>query len=49
MSGGILRHAVPRWLDEPSLRRHLLALAPARPEHGAGGALYLLLRRLPRE
>jgi len=45
MSGGILRHAVPRWLDEPALRRHLLALAPARPQEGGSGALYLLLRR----
>jgi DNA-nicking Smr family endonuclease len=45
MSGGILRHAVPRWLDEPQLRRHLLALAPARPQEGGSGALYLLLRR----
>jgi len=47
MSGGVLRHAVPRWLDEPGLRRHLLATAPARPEHGGHGALYVLLRRPP--
>jgi len=47
MSGGILRHAVPRWLDEPRLRQHILAIALARPQHGGHGALYLLLRRLP--
>ena len=44
-SGGVLKHAVPRWLNEPDLRRHLLAIAPARPQHGGSGALYLLLRK----
>jgi DNA-nicking Smr family endonuclease len=44
-SGGILKSAAPRWLAEPSLRRHVLALAPARPQHGGAGALYVLLRR----
>jgi DNA-nicking Smr family endonuclease len=43
--GGILRRAVPRWLDEPGMRPSLLAIAPARPHHGGAGALYLLLRR----
>jgi DNA-nicking Smr family endonuclease len=47
MSGGILKSAVPRWLHEPDLRRHVLAIAPARPQHGGSGALYLLLRRTP--
>ena len=42
---GVLRRAVPRWLDEPGLRQHLLALAPAQPRDGGAGALYLLLRR----
>jgi len=46
-SGGILKSAVPRWLHEPELRRHVLAIAPARPQHGGAGALYVLLRRLP--
>jgi DNA-nicking Smr family endonuclease len=44
-SGGVLKAAVPRWLDEPGLREHVLALAPARPKDGGAGALYLLLRR----
>jgi DNA-nicking Smr family endonuclease len=44
-SGGILKGAVPRWLNEPELRRHVLAIAPARPQHGGHGALYVLLRR----
>jgi DNA-nicking Smr family endonuclease len=46
MSGGILKSAVPRWLHEPDLRRHILAIAPARPQHGGSGALYLLLRKV---
>lgn len=45
VGGGILRQAVPRWLDEPGLRRHLLAITPAQPRDGGAGALYLLLRR----
>jgi DNA-nicking Smr family endonuclease len=42
---GILRRAVPRWLDEPGLRPQVLAIAAAQPRHGGAGALYLLLRR----
>lgn len=44
-SGGILREAVPRWLAEAGLRRHVLGIAPAQPRHGGHGALYLLLRK----
>jgi len=47
MGGGILKAAVPRWLAEPDLRHHVLAIAPAQPEAGGSGALYVLLRRLP--
>jgi DNA-nicking Smr family endonuclease len=42
---GILKQSVPRWLAEPDLRRHILAIAPAQPRDGGAGALYLLLRR----
>lgn len=45
ISGGVLKAAVPRWLAEPDLRRHVLAVAPAQPQHGGSGALYLLLRK----
>ena len=45
IGGGVLKSAVPRWLDEPDLRRAVLATAPARPQHGGHGALYVLLRR----
>lgn len=42
---GILRRMVPRWLKEPGLAGFVLSTAPARPQHGGEGALYLLLRR----
>jgi DNA-nicking Smr family endonuclease len=42
---GVLKSSVPRWLEEPEFRRHLLAIAPAQPHHGGPGATYLLLRR----
>jgi DNA-nicking Smr family endonuclease len=42
---GILKSSVPRWLEEPELRRHILAVAAAQPQHGGSGAAYLLLRR----
>jgi len=42
---GVLRHAVPRWLNEPPTRARILAFGPAQPRHGGGGALYVLLRR----
>jgi DNA-nicking Smr family endonuclease len=42
---GVLKSAVPRWLEQAGLRRQILAIAPAQPRHGGAGALYLLLRR----
>ena len=42
---GILKSSLPRWLEEPELRHHVLAIAPAQPHHGGSGATYLLLRR----
>jgi DNA-nicking Smr family endonuclease len=43
--GGVLRAAVPRWLDQPEFRPHLLAIAAAQPRDGGAGALYVMLRR----
>jgi DNA-nicking Smr family endonuclease len=43
--GGVLRHMVPRWLNEGQNRERVLAFAPAQPKHGGAGALYLLIRR----
>jgi len=45
IGGGVLRSAVPRWLDEPAFRPHLLVIATAQPRDGGGGALYVMLRR----
>ena len=42
---GVLRGAVPRWLDEAPNRPRVLAFAPAQPRDGGAGALYVLLRR----
>ena len=42
--GGVLRRMAPRWLNEPGLRRHIVAITNA-PEGGGGaGALYVLLK-----
>lgn len=42
---GVLRSAVPRWLNEPPLRQMVVAIRPAQPRHGGEGALYVLLKR----
>ena len=42
---GVLKSAVPRWLEQAGLRRRILAVAGAQPRHGGAGAFYLLLRR----
>jgi DNA-nicking Smr family endonuclease len=44
-NGGVLRRAVPRWLNEAPNRARVLAFTPAQPQHGGGGALYVLVRR----
>ena len=43
--GGVLRNAVPGWLNAPSLRPSVLAFAETIPRDGGAGALYVLLRR----
>ncbi len=42
---GVLRSAVPRWLNEPPLRNWIKAFDYAAPRDGGEGALYILLRR----
>ena len=44
-SDGVLRRMVPRWINQPGLRAHVLAIEPAQPRDGGAGAFYLLLRR----
>lgn len=43
--GGVLRTAVPRWLHEGEIKRHVSGFAEAHVRHGGGGALYVYLRR----
>ena len=40
---GVLKRALPRWLEAESAR--VLACHPAQAKHGGGGAFYVLLRR----
>lgn len=42
---GVLRSAVPRWLEEAAFRAHLTGFQPAHPKHGGGGAFYVWLRK----
>jgi len=43
--GGVLRGAVPQWLNEPPNRARVLSFDYAQQKHGGSGALYVLLRR----
>lgn len=42
---GVLRQAVPQWLNSPTLRPMVLAFSHATPKDGGEGALYVLLKR----
>ncbi len=42
---GVLRQAVPQWLNGPALRPMVLAYSHATPKDGGEGALYVLLKR----
>ncbi|MEO3434889.1 Smr/MutS family protein [Inquilinus sp. CAU 1745] len=42
---GVLKSAVPRWLNDAPLRDKILAFQPAQPKDGGSGALYVLLKR----
>jgi DNA-nicking Smr family endonuclease len=42
---GVLKEALPRWLNEPRLRAHIIAVQPASRAHGGEGAVYVLLKR----
>jgi len=42
---GVLKEALPRWLNEPRLRPHVIAVQPASRAHGGEGAVYVLLKR----
>ena len=42
---GVLREAVPRWLNETTNRRYIRGFAQAAPKDGGEGALYVLVKR----
>jgi DNA-nicking Smr family endonuclease len=43
---GILREAVPQWLNQDANRKRIRAFSHAQPKDGGEGALYVLLKRL---
>ncbi len=46
---GVLRRAVPEWLNEPDMRRMVAGMAVASPEKGGEGALHVLLKKCLRQ
>ena len=42
---GVLRGAVPKWLNETSNREMIRGFSHAAPKHGGAGALYVLVKR----
>lgn len=42
---GVLKRALPEWLNRPRNRERVVAFTPAQPHHGGEGAFYVLLRR----
>lgn len=45
---GILRQALPRWVNLPENRRYIINYENARPQEGGAGAWLILLRRKER-
>jgi DNA-nicking Smr family endonuclease len=43
--GGVLRRNLPRWLAIGANAQRVLRIEAAQPQHGGGGAFYVLLRR----
>ena len=43
---GVLRHQVPQWLAQGTLKSLVMQVTPAHVRHGGGGAYYVYLRRL---
>jgi DNA-nicking Smr family endonuclease len=46
---GVLRRAVPLWLEAPDLRSVVVGFSEATATHGGSGALYVRLRRKERK
>lgn len=45
VGGGVLKRMLPLWLEDERIAGHVLALTPAQPKDGGGGAFYLRLRK----
>lgn len=43
--GGVLREALPQWLQLEDVRPFVLAYEQAQQQHGGSGAYYILIRR----
>ena len=46
---GVLRRYAPEWLGSPDLRDIVAGVAEAHRRHGGEGALYVALKRRPRD
>ncbi|MCE9506725.1 MAG: Smr/MutS family protein [Alphaproteobacteria bacterium] len=44
-SEGVLRRLLPLWLEEPSLKKYILAVTGAAAKDGGSGAFYIRLRK----
>ena len=42
---GIIREALPKWLNHPEIRPFILSMSPATQTDGGSGAMYVLLKR----
>ena len=42
---GIIRDALPKWLNHPDIRPFILSMVQALPADGGSGAFYVLLKR----
>jgi DNA-nicking Smr family endonuclease len=45
IGGGVLKRRLPEWLAEEDFGRNVVAITPAAPKDGGGGAFYLRLRK----
>lgn len=42
---GVIKKAIPLWLNNPEIRPFILSVTPAKQEDGGSGAMYVLLKR----
>ncbi|MEO0411026.1 MAG: Smr/MutS family protein [Pseudomonadota bacterium] len=42
---GVLKSKLPQWVEGSPYAGHVIAIRPAHPAHGGGGAFYILLKR----